>query len=107
MSDFIKISAEGLAEITHRAAREPQWAEPRMKTLQTAVYVMCGGGFLGRMAAEQPFDFYIDDRVSRLPYSKRAILQAVSVLAALATGLGIARSADMPRMMDMHNAGIF
>ncbi len=30
-----------------------------------------------------------------------------TTLVALATGLGIKNSADMPRMMDMHNAGIF
>ena len=51
-----------------------------LRLLQVAVYVMCGGGFLGKLASEQPADFYIDDRVGRLPYSKSAITQAVEVL---------------------------
>jgi hypothetical protein len=47
-----------------------------MGTLQTVVYIMCGGGILGHFAAEQPADFYIDDRVGKLAYPKRQILQA-------------------------------
>ena len=47
---------------------------------QVAVYVMCGGGLLGKMASEQPADFYIDGRVGRLPYNRKAITQAVEVL---------------------------
>ena len=59
-----------------------------LAALQVAVYVMCGGGLLGRFAAEQPADFYIDDRCGKLPYPKRAIYQTVCVLEALAKAAG-------------------
>jgi len=74
--------------------------------LQTVVYVMTGGGFLGRFAAEQPADFYIDDRVGRLPYRRKEIMQAVQVLAAIAEGRGL-NPHKMPKMPDFHNCGIF
>ena len=57
--------------------------------LQIIVCVMCGGGLLGRLAAEQPADFYIDSRVGRLPFSKRDIRKTVEALAALALGQGL------------------
>jgi len=43
------------------------WGAESIPSMQVAVYVMCGGGFLGRFAAEKPMDFYIDDRVGCLP----------------------------------------
>ena len=73
---------------------------------QVAVYVMCGGGFLGRFAAEQPADFYIDGRVSGLPYGKRAIEQAVKTLATIAKAAGFDPH-HMPQMGTFHNCGIF
>ena len=74
--------------------------------LQTAVYVACGGGMLGRFAAEQPADFYIDDRVGRLPYRRKEILQAVEVLATLAQATGLDPH-NMPKMPEFHNCGIW
>jgi len=74
--------------------------------MQIAVYVMCGGGFLGRMAAEQPADFYIDSRCGRLPYGRREIMQAVQVLVIAA----VAHDFDphhMPLMESFHNMGVF
>ncbi len=73
---------------------------------QIAVYVMCGGGFLGRFAAEQPADFYIDDRVGRLPYRRKEIMQAVQVLAVIAEARGL-DPRKMPKMPEIHNCGIF
>ena len=73
---------------------------------QVAVYVMCGGGFLGRFAAHQPADFYIDSRVARLPYGRRAIEQAVAVLAELAKKAGLNPHA-LPEVASFHNCGIF
>jgi len=73
---------------------------------QAAVYTMCGGGFLGTFAAEQPESFYIDDRVGRLPYGKKAIYQAVDTLITIAkkSGLDPKRLPQMPRF---HNCGVF
>ena len=74
--------------------------------MQVAVYVMCGGGFLGRMAAEQPADFYIDERCTKLPYGKREIIQAVQVLVIAAGAHGL-NPHEMPAMPRFHNMGIF
>lgn len=32
----------------------------RIQAMQVAVFVMCGGGFLGQFAAAQPADFYAE-----------------------------------------------
>ena len=77
-----------------------------IRALQVAIYVACGGGLLGRLAAEQPADFYVDDRVGHLPYVKKEIMQAVSVLAALAGKVGF-NPHNMPKMADFHNCGIW
>ena len=52
-----------------------------MRDTEVAVYTMIGGGLLGAFAVDQPADFYIDSRVGRFPYPKKAILQAVEILA--------------------------
>ena len=77
-----------------------------IRALQVAVYTMCGGGLLGRSAAEQPADFYIDSRVGKLPYSKKEIVQAAGVLALLAAKVGY-NSHNMPIMPTFHNCGIW
>lgn len=71
-----------------------------------AVYVMCGGGMLGKFAAEQPADFYIDMRVGRLNYAARDIHQAVTVLHACAVAAGL-NPHDMPAMPDFHSCWVF
>jgi len=73
---------------------------------QIIVYVMCGGGFIGRLAAEQPADFYIDGRVIKLPYPKKQIYQAVKVLSAIAEVKGL-DTHNLPKMPVFHNSGIF
>jgi len=78
----------------------------RLQAHQVAVFVMCGGGMLGHMAAEQPADFYIDDRCGRLPYGKREILQAVAVLTTLAKAAGHDPHA-LPSAPRFHNCGVF
>ena len=82
------------------------WDKESIKAHQVAVFVMCGGGFLGKMAAEQPADFYIDDRVSGLPFSKKKIYQAVETLTTLAKENKL-NPHDMPQMSRFHNCGIF
>jgi len=73
--------------------------------MQACVYTMCGGGMLGRFAAENPADFYIDDRVGKLPYPKKEIYQAVAVLKTLAEVWGY----DAHHLPDFtfHNMGVF
>ena len=73
---------------------------------QVAVYVMCGGGILGRSAAEQPAGFYIDSRCGRLPYNRKEIEQAVAVLAIIAEVQGL-DAHSLPKMPDFHACGIF
>jgi len=63
-------------------------SEEDLKALQVSIYVMCGGGMLGRFAMSQPADFYIDDRVGKLPYSKSDIYQVVEVMKAICHHLG-------------------
>ena len=78
----------------------------RLRTQQVLVYVMCGGGFIGRSHAEQPKGAYLDDRASKRPYSRRAINQATKVLAAMAEIAGLDPS-HLPEMPDIHNSGVF
>jgi hypothetical protein len=74
--------------------------------LQVMIFTMTGGGHLGSFAAEQPADFYIDDRVGHLPYASRKIYQAVEVLKIIAeeTGLDPHR---MPQLPWVHHCGAF
>lgn len=76
------------------------------QTLRVVVYVMVGGGFIGRFAVDQPNDFYLDSRVGKRPYSQRKIFQAVEVLRLYVKVLGL-KYDTMPRMLDFHNCGIF
>lgn len=73
---------------------------------QVVVYVMCGGDMLGNFAAEQPADFYIDDRVGKLPYSRKDITQAVNVLVAIAEAHGLDPH-HLPPRPRFHSSGIF
>ena len=82
------------------------WSKESVGNMQIAVFVMCGGGHLGRFAAEQPAHFYIDDRCGKLPYSKSAIYQAVEVLKVAAEVHGL-DPRNMPKMPDFHNMGVF
>lgn len=77
-----------------------------LKAHQVAVYVMCGGGFLGRFAATQPANFYIDPRAGRLPYPRREIEQAVACLAADAEAAGLDPH-RLPEFPHFHNCGRF
>jgi len=77
-----------------------------LAALQVAVYVMCGGGMLGAMAAEQPADFYIDSRCGRLPYPRREIMQAVECLATLAKAAG-KDPHRLPQAPHFHCCGVF
>ena len=76
------------------------------QNLQIVAYVMAGGGFVGRSAAEQPWGFYVDGRVSKRPYSITKIGNAVASLRIFAEVLGFTTN-TMPRMPDFPNCGVF
>jgi len=78
----------------------------KIRALQVAVYVMAGGGLIGRSAAEQPKGFYLDMRLPKRPYSTNQVYQAVRILAHLAEINGM-DSNNMPKMMDFPGCGIF
>ena len=78
----------------------------RLRAQQVAVYVMCGGGMIGRQHAERPLSAYIDARVAKRPYSRKAIDNATRVLAVMAEVAGI-NADSLPPMPDLHNSGIF
>ena len=95
-----------MRRLNQERVAESGWSAGTIPSMQVAVYVMCGGGFLGRFAAEQPMDFYIDDRVGCLPYSREEIYQAVETLKTIV----IAKGMDPHRLLTMpsfHNMGIF
>lgn len=54
---------------------------------QIILHTMLGGGMLGRDAMTNPAMFYIDARVSRRPYTKKAIYAQAAKLAKLAVEL--------------------
>lgn len=83
------------------------WTIESIPAMQVAVFVMCGGGMVGRSAAESPEGFYIDDRVTvRMPYSQKKIYKAVKTLAAIATANGL-NPRKLPQMPNFHNMEVF
>lgn len=84
-----------------------RWAKPEtIAACRVAVYTMIGGGMLGQSAANDPWTFYIDTRVGKLPYSKRDIMHAVRDLATLCDAAGLT-SVTMPPMPNFPNLGVF
>lgn len=61
----------------------------KLRLHQVRIFTMCGGGFIGHFAATQPADFYIDDRVGKLPYKKKEIYLAVEHLRRMADEAGL------------------
>jgi len=99
MADFIKINPANITQGTRDNPIE-------IKALQVAIYVMAGGGMIGRFAAEQPADYYHDTRTGQGAYSNRAVQQAVDVLARLAELNGL-NPHKMARVPNFHYCGIF
>jgi hypothetical protein len=87
-----------------------QWAPSRAKeqvpAAQVAIYVMAGGGLIGRLYAEQPQDAYTDARAGRRPYGGKDLERARLILCALAARAGL-DSREMPPMPRFHNLGVF
>ena len=93
-------------KLNQKEVSKSGWGIKSVPYMQTAVFVMCGGGHLGKFAAEQPAKFYIDDRVSKLPYPKRSIYQAVETLVTIARANSL-NPEHLPEMPRFHNMGIF
>ena len=73
---------------------------------QLALYVMAGGGMIGRMYAQQPADAYRDTRAGRAPYAGRKVERMRLILVALAERAGL-DPRNLPAMSDFHGAGVF
>jgi hypothetical protein len=95
-----------MRKLDQEKVKESGWKADSVPTMQIAIYVMCGGGLIGRFAAEQPADFYIDNRVGRLPYKKAEIYQAVETLKTIAEVNGFDPH-HLPSTPMFHNMGIF
>lgn len=106
MSDFIKLDMNTVRE--NFRFYKPKERKAMLASQQIVVYVMIGGGMIGRFGAEQPGDFYIDSRVSKRPYTLRKIYQAVQVLLVMAQECGYSgKGSDMPKMPNFHCSGVF
>jgi hypothetical protein len=95
-----------MEKIDQKIVAKSGWKAESIPFMQVAIYVMVGGGFLGRSAAEQPADFYLDERLKPGPYKDKEILQAVATLATLATANGLDPH-HLPAMPNFHNCGIW
>ncbi len=79
--------------------------EMELGTLQVAIYVACGGGWIGRLYAEQPKEASIDARVGKLPYSRKEIENMRQVLVAIAEQRGLDPN-RLPMMPKFHKCGV-
>lgn len=84
------------------ARRYKKW----LPQAQVAIYVMVGGGIIGRMFAEQPADAYIDIRVGKRPYKYKEIAAARKILVAMAEKAGLDPH-KLPAMPNFGNLGVF
>lgn len=73
----------------------PQEVHP-IQLLQTALYVMCGGGTIGARAAQHPATFRIRPGTKALPYSHKRIYQMAAILIDTANALGFDPTALPP-----------
>jgi len=85
-------------------ATKETWARELIGVHQIAVYVICGGGHLGRWAAENPAAFRMDDSVTRLPYSRDEVSRSVATLSRIAQAHGF-NPHDLPCMPLLHSFG--
>jgi len=95
-----------MKKLNKEKVAESGWEVESVPHMQTAVFVMCGGGFLGSFAATQPGKFYIDGRVGSLPYTRKEIYQAIETLCTIAIANGLDPN-RLPERPQFHNMGIF
>ena len=107
MRETVKLmSKEEIAEQYKAKDWKNKKGRQAIRDLQLVVYVMAGGGFLGRSAAEQPKGFYIDSRIPKRPYPAKAVYQAVRVLERLAEINGMDPN-HLPEMSNFPGCGVF
>ena len=87
-------------------AAEKKRARALIPGTQLALYVMVGGGLIGRFYAEQPEYAYRDTRAGRAPFKTKEVEAMRGALLGLADVCGM-DGRDMPRMADFHAAGVF
>jgi len=104
MPKVVKLDMTQVKECFSSLSKEDQFSQ--IQSLQIALYVMCGGGLIGRLFAEQPLDAYIDDRAGKLPYTRKQIYAARDCLIALAKTAGF-NPVDLPRIPHFHHCGVF
>lgn len=96
-------------KLDHDKVRESireYWMGEDIGALQVAIYVACGGRWIGREHAERPAEAYIDARVGKLPYSRREIENMRIVLISMAEARGLDPN-NLPAMPRFHNCGVF
>ncbi len=89
-----------------KTAFESGFADADIGALQVVIYVACGGGWIGRLYAEQPKVAYIDARVGKRPYSRKDIENMRQVLVAMAEQRGLDPE-NLPMMPKFHSCGVF
>ena len=89
-----------------KTALESGFADADIGALQVAIYVACGGGWIGKFHAERPKTAYIDARVCKLPYSRKEIENMRKVLIAMAEQRGLDPN-SLPNMPNFHSCGVF
>lgn len=104
--DFVSARSHFTDEFT----KDPDKFRQKIGHQQIALYVMVGGGMIGRSFAEQPKGAYVDSRVGKRPYSMKEIDQARKILVIMAEVAGYDPNGfnnGLPSMPNFHGAGVF
>jgi hypothetical protein len=96
-----------MAEVKHAIQNNRKCSRSwSIETVQVAIYIMAGGGLIGRFFAEQPADAYRDARAGRAPYPAKAVENMRKVLVAMAEVYGLDPH-YLPPIPAFHHAGVF
>lgn len=103
MKSICEERREGVATLFRNNKRR---ARALLPGTQLAIYVMTGGGLIGRMYALQPADAYRDVRAGKAPYKSSEIESMRGTLLGLADVLSLDHH-NLPPMTDFHAGGVF
>jgi hypothetical protein len=90
----------------HQVQASDLFYEMELGNLQVAIYMACGGGWLGNIYAHSPGIATIDSSYGRLPYKRKEIEKMRLVLVAKAKHLNLDPN-SLPKMPKLHNCGVF
>lgn len=90
----------------HHVQESALFYEMELGTLQVAIYMACGGGWLGNIYAHHPGVATIDSSDGSLPYKRKEIEKMRLVLVAKAKHLNIDPN-SLPKMPKLHSCGAF